>query len=100
MPAHSTGIHACLVLDEPNSNLDRDGEAALVAALGRAKEAGITVVVIAHRPSIVAGLDRLLVLRDGRVGMYGPRAEVLERTRGVVPFKRPAIGTNAQALPT
>jgi PrtD family type I secretion system ABC transporter len=84
-----------LVLDEPNSNLDREGEAALVAALERAKEAGITTVVIAHRPSIVAGLDRLLVLRDGRLGMYGPRAEVLERTAGVVPFKRPALGGNA-----
>jgi PrtD family type I secretion system ABC transporter len=89
-----------LVLDEPNSNLDRDGEAALLAALDRAKAAGITTVVIAHRPSIVAGLDRLLVLRDGRLGMYGPRSEVLARTTGVVPFKRPAIGANAQAVPS
>ena len=89
-----------LVLDEPNSNLDREGETALLAALARAKEAGITTVVIAHRPSIVAGLDRLLVLRGGRVGMYGPRAEVLERTSGVVPFKRPVIGANVEAAPT
>ena len=68
--------------------------------MARAKEAGITTVVIAHRPSIVAGLDRLLVLRGGRVGMYGPRAEVLERTSGVVPFKRPVIGANVEAAPT
>jgi PrtD family type I secretion system ABC transporter len=89
-----------LVLDEPNTNLDRDGEAALLAALGRAKATGITTVVIAHRPSIVAGLDRLLVLRDGRVGMYGPRAEVLRRTSAVVPFKRPAIGADTSVAPT
>ncbi len=89
-----------LVLDEPNSNLDRDGEAALLAALARAKAAGITTVVIAHRPSVVAGLDRLLVLRDGRVGIYGPRADVLARTTGVVPFKRPTLGDNTQAVPS
>jgi PrtD family type I secretion system ABC transporter len=88
-----------LVLDEPNSNLDRDGEAALRAALARAKEAEITTVVIAHRPSIVAGLDRVLVLRDGRVGLYGPRAEVLARTSGVVPLQRRGIA-NAQGVPS
>jgi ATP-binding cassette, subfamily C, bacterial EexD len=87
-----------LLLDEPNSNLDRDGEAALLSALERAKEAGITTLVIAHRPNIVAGLDRLLVLRDGRISMLGPRAEVLARTTNVVaPFKRPAANTAAQS---
>jgi len=90
-----------LLLDEPNSNLDRDGEAALLAALARAKEAGITTLVIAHRPSIVAGLDRLLVLRDGRISLLGPRAEILARTANVVaPFKRPAVGTAAQPAAT
>lgn len=90
-----------LLLDEPNSNLDRDGEASLIAALARAKDAGITTIVIAHRPNIVAGLDRLLVLRDGRISMLGPRAEVLARTTGVVaPFKRQGVGANAQAVPS
>lgn len=79
-----------LVLDEPNSNLDRDGEAALLSALARAREAAITTIVIAHRPTVVSELDRLLVLREGRVVMAGPRAEVLARTTGAVaPFKRP-----------
>ncbi|HEX2114240.1 MAG TPA: type I secretion system permease/ATPase [Alphaproteobacteria bacterium] len=88
-----------LVLDEPNSNLDRDGETALLGALARAREAGITTIVIAHRPSMVAELDRLLVLRDGRISMIGPRAEVLARTTGAVtPFKRPALGANSQPV--
>jgi ATP-binding cassette, subfamily C, bacterial EexD len=90
-----------LVLDEPNSNLDRDGEAALLAALARAKEAGITSIIIAHRPGMVAELDRLLVLREGRLVMLGPRAEVLARTTGAVtPFKRPALGANGQPAPS
>lgn len=89
-----------LLLDEPNSNLDRDGEAALLAALARAREAGITTLVIAHRPSIVAELDRLLVLRDGRISMLGPRAEVLARTTNVAPFKRPAANATAQPVTT
>jgi PrtD family type I secretion system ABC transporter len=88
-----------LLLDEPNSNLDRDGEAALLSALARAREAGITTVIIAHRSSMVAELDRLLVLREGRIIMLGPRAEVLARTTGVVaPFKRPAAGTTVQPV--
>ena len=89
-----------LLLDEPNSNLDRDGEAAILAALARAREAGITMLVIAHRSSMVAELDRLLVLREGRITMLGPRAEVMARTAGVVaPFKRPAAGPAAQPVP-
>jgi PrtD family type I secretion system ABC transporter len=86
-----------LLLDEPNSNLDRDGESALLAALARAKEVGITTLVIAHRPNMVAGLDRLLVLRDGRISMFGPRAEILARATNVAPFKRPA-STAAQPV--
>lgn len=89
-----------LLLDEPNSNLDRDGEAALISALARAREAGITTLVIAHRPSVVSGLDRLLVLREGRIQMLGPRAEVLARTTNVAPFKRPAAGAAAQPVPS
>lgn len=83
-----------LVLDEPNSNLDRDGEAALLSALARAREAGMTTIIIAHRPAIVSEVDRLLVLREGRVVMAGPRAEVLARTTGAVaPFKRPNVAS-------
>ena len=87
-----------LVLDEPNSNLDRDGTTALLGALARAKDAGVTTIVIAHRPSLIAGLDRLLVLREGRTGMYGPRTEILTKIAGVVPFKRPAIAAETQEI--
>jgi len=91
------GNPSLVVLDEPNSSLDRDGEAALLGAIARAKEAGITVVVIAHRPSIVAGVDKMLVLQNGRIAMFGPRAEILAKTTAnvVAPFKRPAATTRA-----
>jgi len=66
-----------VVLDEPNSNLDDVGEAALVKALLRLKEQGKTVVVITHRTSVLAAVDQLLLLRDGMLQAYGPRDEVL-----------------------
>jgi ABC-type protease/lipase transport system fused ATPase/permease subunit len=66
-----------IVLDEPNSNLDDSGEAALVAAIQGLKSEGRTVVVITHRMSVLAVVDRLLVLRDGLIHAYGGRDEVL-----------------------
>jgi len=73
-----------VVLDEPNANLDADGDEGLLQALRGMKEAGVTVVIIAHRPSLLAGVDKLLVLKDGVAELFGPRAEVMARvTRGV-----------------
>jgi ATP-binding cassette, subfamily C, bacterial len=66
-----------LVLDEPNSSLDAEGEAALVQAIAIARSRGATVVVVAQRMSILNKADKLLVLKDGAVAQYGPRAEVL-----------------------
>lgn len=66
-----------LVLDEPNSNLDAEGEAALVEAIELARRRGATVLVIAQRMSILKRADRLLVLKDGAVAQFGERAEVL-----------------------
>lgn len=75
-----------VVLDEPNANLDGEGEAALVQAMNGLKQAGITLIVISHRPSLLAGMEKLLVLREGAVELFGPRTEVLARlTRGAVP---------------
>lgn len=68
-----------IVLDEPNSNLDGDSEAALSRALERLKEIGTTVVVVSHRPSLVQGVDKVLLLKDGAIEMFGPRAEVMKR---------------------
>ncbi|MFD2029600.1 ATP-binding cassette domain-containing protein [Ancylobacter dichloromethanicus] len=70
-----------IVLDEPNANLDRDGEAALAAAIVSAREAGAIVIAIAHRTQLLGTLDQLLILRDGRVADLGPRAEVLARLK-------------------
>lgn len=66
-----------LVLDEPNSSLDGEGEAALVAAIEAARSAGAAVLVIAQRMSILNKADRLLVLKDGAVANYGPKSEVV-----------------------
>ena len=65
-----------LVLDEPNSNLDAEGEAALTRAIGDVRRRGGTVIVVAHRPSAIASLDQLMMLRDGRVVAFGPKDEV------------------------
>ncbi|MEM6488146.1 MAG: type I secretion system permease/ATPase, partial [Pseudomonadota bacterium] len=71
-----------LVLDEPNANLDAQGEQAVIDAIRSAKERGRTVVVIAHRPSAIAACDMLLMLDRGLQIDFGPRDEVLKkRTR-------------------
>ncbi len=72
------GQPALIVLDEPNSNLDDVGEAALVAAIGQLRQAGSTVVLVTHRPSVLAVIDKLLVLQDGNQRMFGPRDQVLK----------------------
>ena len=68
-----------VVLDEPNSNLDGDSEAGLIRALERLKAQGTTVVLVSHRPTLVQGVDKVLLLKDGAMEMFGPRAEVLKR---------------------
>ena len=65
-----------VVLDEPNSNLDHDGEQALLAALAGLKAQGVTVIVIAHKPSLLGSVDLLLVMRNGMIEGYGPRQEI------------------------
>ncbi|MFC0266603.1 type I secretion system permease/ATPase [Kushneria aurantia] len=80
-----------VVLDEPNSNLDDSGEKALARAIEALKAQGVTLFVISHRNSVLSGMDKLLVLKDGEVSMFGPRDEVLSRfARQRQPDKRPA----------
>ena len=66
-----------LVLDEPNSNLDEQGEKELVAAIQRIKAAGCTVIIISHRTMVLMCVDKILVLKDGTVVSFGPRDQVL-----------------------
>jgi len=68
-----------IVLDEPNANLDSEGEAALLTALEGAKKRGATVLLISHKPSIFGLADKILVLVGGQVADYGPRDQVLSR---------------------
>jgi PrtD family type I secretion system ABC transporter len=73
------GNPAFIVLDEPNANLDAEGEEALMGALDTMKANGATVVIISHKPSIFRAADKMLVLREGRVDMFGPRDQVMAR---------------------
>jgi PrtD family type I secretion system ABC transporter len=83
-----------VVLDEPNASLDHEGEEALHHAIARLKETGTTVVMIAHRPSVLGLADKLLVLRNGAVDAYGSRAEVIAKlnapaaNRAAVPMQK------------
>lgn len=74
-----------LILDEPNSNLDALGEAALVSALKEAKSRGKTVVIMAHRPSAIAACDLLLMLEGGQPRAFGPKDQVLKETTSNYP---------------
>jgi ABC-type protease/lipase transport system fused ATPase/permease subunit len=66
-----------LVLDEPNSNLDSDGERALLGVLNQAKELGTTTIVISHRSGVLGAVDKVLLMRDGQVERMSPRADFL-----------------------
>jgi ATP-binding cassette subfamily C protein len=70
-----------IVLDEPNAHLDAEGEIALVSALRNAKALGAASLIVAHRLGVLGAADKILVLRDGRVVEYGPRADIMEKMR-------------------
>lgn len=80
-----------IVLDEPNSNLDTEGDEALTRAVRAARERGAIVVVVAHRPIGIEAVDMLLVLKDGRVQAFGPKdqvlGQVLQRVAPPAPIK-------------
>ncbi len=68
-----------MVLDEPNANLDARGEQLLAEAIIRMRDAGQTVVIITHRPALLSAVNKLLLLRDGKVEAFGTREEVVKR---------------------
>ncbi|GAC1342555.1 MAG: type I secretion system permease/ATPase [Acetobacteraceae bacterium] len=67
-----------LVLDEPTAFLDQDGEAEVHALLASLKAGGTTVLLVTHRPSLLAAVDKVLVLQDGAVAQFGPREEIVQ----------------------
>ena len=73
------GDPTLIILDEPNANLDAEGEAALVQAVMNARRRGATVIVVAHRPSALAAIDMLLMMKDGQQVAFGPKDEVLAK---------------------
>jgi PrtD family type I secretion system ABC transporter len=78
-----------VVLDEPSSNLDADGDVALGDCLIALKKRGVTVVLISHRPASIVAADKLLLLKDGAVELFGPRLDVLAKL-APRPVSRPA----------
>ncbi|MGY3408361.1 PrtD family type I secretion system ABC transporter [Bradyrhizobium sp. GM5.1] len=79
-----------VVLDEPNSNLDQEGEIALGQAILHVREQGGILVIVAHRPSMLANVDKLLVLSEGgRVLAFGPKDEVVEKVLRPGPVTSP-----------
>ena len=86
-----------MLLDEPNANLDADGEVALNAALLGVRKRGGIVVVVAHRPSALAPLDKVLMMAGGRVHAFGPRDDVLAQVTRAPPGQgRPVRLVNEQ----
>ncbi|AKJ28084.1 type I secretion system permease/ATPase [Caldimonas brevitalea] len=76
------GSPRLVVLDEPNANLDSEGEDALVAAIDKLKQGGAAVVLVSHRPPLMRHADKLAVMREGALEMLGPRDQVLARLSG------------------
>jgi ABC-type protease/lipase transport system fused ATPase/permease subunit len=84
-----------LILDEPNSNLDGDGEDSLRHLLVTLKSEKVSIVLIAHRPSLLTAVDKLLILANGQVAKFGPMVHVMPQlipaaTIGVTPLARTA----------
>jgi ABC-type protease/lipase transport system fused ATPase/permease subunit len=70
-----------VVLDEPNSNLDAEGETALIESIRRMKTDKVTLVIVTHRSTLLSAMDRVVVLRDGAIEKFGTPAEVLAPAR-------------------
>lgn len=81
-----------VVLDEPNANLDAEGEAAVVRAIASVRERGGIAVVVAHRPSAIGAVDQVLMMDGGRQKAFGPRDEVLGQVLKPSPAPRNGKG--------
>lgn len=88
------GRPSLVVLDEPNANLDAEGEQALLQVLTHLRGRGCTVVLITHKPSLVAGMDHIAIMRDGVLESVGPREELMRRLTG-----QPVVPTAGEHTP-
>ena len=88
-----------VVLDEPNANLDRLGEAALIRALHALKARKVTVIIVVHHAALLEVVDKILILKDGQVDSFGPRNEIIAALKGGerVP-QAPQAGLSASAV--
>lgn len=79
-----------LILDEPNSNLDSEGDQELVRCLEQAKARGTTILLVAHRMGMMPVVDKLLIVQDGRIAAFGPRDEIMAKIASARPVSVPA----------
>lgn len=86
-----------VVLDEPNANLDTEGETAVVNAIASLRERNGIAIVIAHRPSALGAVDYVLMMEGGRAKAFGPRDEVLSKVLKTPPKASPARGLSTSA---
>src|SRR5258706_6414532 len=88
------GNPSLVVLDEPSSNLDAEGDAALTECMLKLKKNKVTIIIVSHRPATIAVVDKILLLMEGVVETYGPRAEVLARLSppSGIPVAAPSAG--------
>lgn len=94
-----------VVLDEPNASLDNEGELALLRAMALLKQSGATVVVVTHKVSLLASVDKLMILQDGAMVGFGPRAEILQQLmskqqppQGITPVISPASAATGKEV--
>jgi ATP-binding cassette subfamily C protein len=80
-----------IVLDEPNSNLDSNGERALAKALIRAKQKRMTVVTVTQRAALLRSVDKIMILKNGAVQAFGSREEIIELLMGSTPGAAPPV---------
>ena len=94
------GDPTLIILDEPNANLDAEGEAALVQAVLNARRRGATVILVAHRPSALAAIDMLLMMKDGQQVAFGTKDEVLSKVLNQrAPASAPAASSGPAGAP-
>ncbi|WP_371170620.1 type I secretion system permease/ATPase [Aliiroseovarius sp. 2305UL8-7] len=89
------GTPRLLVLDEPNSNLDAKGDEALASAVMGMRKKGCTVLVMAHRPSVIQAVNKILILHEGRLGRFGAKEDVLQHAAPQRPAAAPSAGPSA-----